>query len=94
MSASIVSENKTSGKRRDRRPGHRKASCGDESTSGKEHHSAKANGEASKPKRIKASKKVAEDVIPHEQRAIPDTPLLRNLGKHPSIYARLGRVKS
>ncbi|CAI9097529.1 OLC1v1033977C1 [Oldenlandia corymbosa var. corymbosa] len=82
MSASIDSENKRSRRRR-KQPAKK-----DDSGHGNENHS---NGEASVSKKIKASKKVAEDVLLPEQRAIPDTPLLRNLGKHPSIYARLGR---
>ncbi|XP_027175437.1 protein MAIN-LIKE 1-like isoform X1 [Coffea eugenioides] len=90
MSTSIVSENKRSRGRRGRQ-GNRKRSCGDESTSGQDLGSEKANGEVSGLKKRKPSKKVTEDVIPPEQRGIPDTPLLHNLGKHPSIYARLGR---
>ena len=92
MSTSIVSENKRSRGRRGRQ-GNRKRPCGDESTSGQDLGSEKANGEVSGLKKRKPSKKVTEDVIPPEQRGIPDTPLLHNLGKHPSIYARLGRVK-
>nr|XP_027068652.1 protein MAIN-LIKE 1-like isoform X2 [Coffea arabica] len=90
MSTSIVSENKRSRGRRGRQ-GNRKRPCGDESTSGQDLGSEKANGEVSGLKKRKPSKKVTEDVIPPEQRGIPDTPLLHNLGKHPSIYARLGR---
>uniref|UniRef100_A0A5B7ALD1 Aminotransferase-like plant mobile domain-containing protein n=1 Tax=Davidia involucrata TaxID=16924 RepID=A0A5B7ALD1_DAVIN len=50
-----------------------------------------AEGENSGSRRRKASKKVLEDDLTPEERAIPDTPLLHNLGKHPSVYARAGR---
>ncbi|KAA8516847.1 hypothetical protein F0562_017335 [Nyssa sinensis] len=50
-----------------------------------------AEGENSGSMRRKASKKFLEDDLTPEERAIPDTPLLRNLGNHPSVYARAGR---
>ncbi|KAL3535992.1 hypothetical protein ACH5RR_004453 [Cinchona calisaya] len=90
MSTSIVTQNKRTRRRRGSQ-GNRKQSSRDESTAGEDLGSEKANGEASGLKKRKASKKVSEDVTPPEQRTIPDTPLLHNLGKHPSIYARLGR---
>lgn len=51
-----------------------------------------ANAKASRPWRRNTSKKVFEDDLTPKERAIPDTPLLHNLGKHPSVYARAGRV--
>ncbi|KAF1002949.1 hypothetical protein AG4045_011462 [Apium graveolens] len=35
--------------------------------------------------------RVAEDDLTPTERRIPDTQLLRNLGKHPSVYARAGQ---
>lgn len=93
MSTGIGSESKRTRRRRGSQ-GNRKRACGDESTTAeKDLGSDEANGEASGLKKRKALKKVTEDVMSPEQRTIPDTPLLHNLGKHPSIYARLGRVK-
>lgn len=50
-----------------------------------------AEGEALGSRRRKNSKKIIDSDLTPEEKAIPDTPLLHNLGKHPSVYARAGR---